>query len=98
MIKYRPKERFVMSITPQQLKLALTLRMRQFEKETHLKCNLDLMSEAYHKIIWKNEKPEPLSVAIDSIFSVNNEQLIQAFLQLEEKVNVHHLLQKALSI
>lgn len=72
-----------MPISDPAIQLALLLRKNRFEQETQLKCNLDLMSEVFQHILWKQQRPQSLSIAINDIFSIDNETLIHAFNQLE---------------
>ena len=73
-----------MAITDPEIQLALILRARQFEQEHSIKCDLSLMMEVFNEIIWYNNRPQTLSHAIDNIFSIDNESLINALLKLDE--------------
>lgn len=84
MIQWLSKESFYfMPSTDPQIQLALVLRQRQFESETNLKCSLELMNEALDILGYHQNKPSNLSSAIDMIFSISNQQLMDAFKQIE---------------
>lgn len=84
MIQWLSKESFYfMSLSDPEIQLALVLRQRQFESETNLKCSLELMNEALNILGYQQNKPTNLSSAIDMIFSISNQEWMDAFKQIE---------------
>ena len=73
-----------MAITDPEIQLALVLRAIQFEQEHSIKCDLSLMMEVFNEVLWQKNRPLSLSCAVDNIFSINNQELILAFMQLND--------------
>lgn len=79
------REFYFMSMTDPQIQIALALKVVLFQLQTSYKVNQELMSDVFNQVLWQKRQPTTLSQAIDEIINLDNQQLIDAFIQLQEE-------------
>ncbi|MCI5772968.1 MAG: post-transcriptional regulator [Erysipelotrichaceae bacterium] len=66
-----------MSRLPNQLKLAIYLKLEKLRRENNPNLVFENIEDTLVNYIWKNQLPIHLSVAIEDIMNLSSEQIVQ---------------------
>lgn len=70
-------DRLVMSKLPNQLKVAIYLKLEKLRRENNPNLAFENIEDTLVHYIWKEQLPLHLSVAIEDIMNLSSEQIVQ---------------------